>query len=164
MLFYIRARARIFAPKISLDMHFKTLIASVVSIPLTFMVDVMKYIFQDWEFAKWICIAIIIDTVASIVKHWIHKDLNSEEFWGKFAKKIFVYILLMITSNILTNYTVNGHLIGATLWIGEYLCVMMLIREVFSIFENVNGIMPVVSKSILKRLKDFNENGEYIKK
>lgn len=145
-------------------MHFKTLIAGVVSLPLTFMVDVMKYIFQDWEFAGWICIAVIIDTVASMAKHWVHKDLNSEDFWNKFAKKIFVYIILMITSNLLVNYTVNGNIIGTTQWIGEYLCIMMLIREAISIFENVNGIMPVVPSSILKRLKDFNEKGEYIKK
>lgn len=145
-------------------MHVKTILALVAAFPLTVMVDVMKYIYQDWEFAKWICIAVIVDTVASIVKHWIQKDLNSEDFWYKFAKKIFVYILLMITSNMLTNYTVNGHVVGTTQWIGEYLCVTMLIREVFSIFENINGIMPIVSKSVLKHLKDFNENGEYIKK
>lgn len=145
-------------------MHVKTIIALTVAFPLTFMVDIMKYIFQDWEFAKWICLAVLIDTLCSMVKHWIQKDFNSEDFWHGFAKKIFVYIILMITSNLLVNYTVNGNIIGTTQWIGEYLCIMMLIREAISIFENVNGIMPVVPSSILKRLKDFNEKGEYIKK
>lgn len=129
---------------------------------MTVVVNILKYIYQDWEFAKWIAIAIIVDTILGIAKHWIHQDISSEAFWAKFAKKIFVYMMLLITSNVLSNYTVNGHVVGATQWIGEYLCVVMLIREAISIFENVNAIMPMVPAWLLKRLKDFNENGEYI--
>ena len=129
---------------------------------MTVVVNILKYIYQDWEFAKWIAIAIIVDTILGIAKHWIHQDISSEAFWAKFAKKIFVYMMLPITSNVLSNYTVNGHVVGATQWIGEYLCVVMLIREAISIFENVNAIMPMVPAWLLKRLKDFNEKGEYI--
>lgn len=129
---------------------------------MTIVVNILKYIYQDWEFAKWIAIAIIVDTILGIAKHWIHQDISSEAFWAKFAKKIFVYMMLLITSNVLSNYTVNGHVVGATQWIGEYLCVVMLIREAISIFENVNAIIPMVPAWLLKRLKDFNENGEYI--
>lgn len=145
-------------------MHIKTLIALVGALPLTIAVNFLKYVYQDWEFAKWIAVAICIDTLVSLVKHWIHKDISSEEFWSKFAKKIFVYIMLLILSNLLNNYTVNGHLIGPTQWIGEYLCVFMLIRESISILENVNAIVPIVPAWLLKRLKDFNEKGEYVSK
>ena len=142
----------------------KTVIAFFGAFPLTIMVDVMRYIYQDWEFAKWICIAIVIDTLVSVVKHFIAKDFNSEDFWHKFAKKIFIYIVLLIASNMLNNYTVNGHVVGSTQWIGAYLCVFMLLRESVSIFENANAIMPIVPAWLLKRLKDFNDKGEYIKK
>lgn len=145
-------------------LQIKTAIAVIGSVPLTIGVNVMKYVYQDWEFAKWIGIAIAIDTVLSMVKHWIHKDLSSEDFWGKFAKKIFVYIILLILSNLLTNYTVNGHLVGSTQWVGEYLCVYMLVREAISCLENINAIYPIVPARLLKRLKDFNEKGEYIRK
>lgn len=140
----------------------KTIQALVGALPMTIMVNVLKYVYQDWEFAKWIAMAVIIDTLLGIAKHWIHQDISSEAFWAKFAKKIFVYMMLLITSNVLSNYTVNGHVVGATQWIGEYLCVVMLIREAISIFENVNAIMPMVPAWLLKRLKDFNEKGEYI--
>ena len=30
--------------------------------------------------------------------------------------------------------------------------------------ENANAIYPVIPKSIIKRFKDFNDKGEYIKK
>lgn len=144
-------------------MYFKTVFSLVASIPLTVVVNFLSYVYQDWEFAKWIGVAIVIDTVASCVKHWIHKDISSETFWAKFAKKIFVYLILLLLSNVLSNYTVQGHVVGATQWISEYLCVFMIIREAISILENVNAIVPIVPVWVIKRLKDFNEKGEYIK-
>lgn len=145
-------------------MYIKTLFALIGAVPLTIAIDVMSYIYQDWEFAKWIAVAIVIDTAAGIVKHFIHKDISSEEFWRKFSRKIFVYILLLILSNILANYTVQGHVVGSTQWISEYLCVFMLLREAISVLENVNAIAPIVPVWLLKRLKDYNESGEYIKR
>lgn len=144
-------------------MYGKTLIALIGAAPLTAVINVMSYIYRDWEFAKWIAVAIVIDTVASIVKHFVHKDVSSEEFWKKFSRKIFVYIALLILSNTLSNYTVQGHVVGPTQWISEYLCVFMMIREAISILENLNAIIPIVPVWLLKRLKDFNDNGEYIK-
>ncbi len=145
-------------------MHIKTIVALVCSFPVTFGVDLLSYIYRDWEFAKWIFAAVVIDTMVSLVKHWIHKDVSSESFWSKFSKKIFIYIMLLILSNIVSNYTVHGHLVGTTIWLGEYLCVFMMIRETISILENINAIIPMVPKWVLKRLKDFNEKGEYINK
>lgn len=145
-------------------MHIKTLIALISAIPCTIATQIMKYVYQDWEYAKWIGVAILIDTLVSLIKHWIMKDVSSEEFWNKFSKKIFVYIILLILSNLLANYTVNGHLVGSTQWMAEYLCVFMMIREAISILENINAIMPIVPAWLLKRLKDFNDKGEYINK
>ena len=145
-------------------LHFKTVIAMVGSLPLTVGVNLLQYIYQDWEFAKWIGIAIGIDTLLGIIKHIIYKDFSSEDFWSKFAKKIFIYIVLLILSNILINYTVNGHVVGTTQWFGEYLCVAMLLREAISVLENINAIYPVLPPWILKRRKDFNDSGEYVNK
>lgn len=145
-------------------LHFKTVIAMVGSLPLTVGVNLLQYIYQDWEFAKWIGIAIGIDTLLGIIKHIIYKDFSSEDFWSKFAKKIFIYIVLLILSNILINYTVKGHVVGTTQWFGEYLCVAMLLREAISVLENINAIYPVLPPWILKRMKDFNDSGEYVNK
>ena len=141
---------------------FKTLCALVGALPLTIGVNFLNYIYQDWEFARWVAVAVAVDTVAGLVKHWLHKDISSESFWRKFCRKILVYLLLLITSNVLTHYTVQGHTVGATQWVGEYLCVFMLIREGISVLENVNAIVPIVPAWLLRRLKDFNEKGEYV--
>ena len=145
-------------------LHIKTVTALIAAMPLTVGVEIMKYVYQDWEFAKWIAVAVIVDTILGFGKHWLHKEASSEDFWYKFAKKIFVYMLLLITANLLTNYTVQGNVVGTTQWMGTYLCTYMIIREAISVMENANAIIPIFPKSIIKRFKDFNEKGEYIKK
>lgn len=140
----------------------KMLYALVGAFPLTIGVEFLKYVYQDWEFAKWIFVAITIDTIVSLVKHWLMKNISSEEFWHKFAKKIFIYIMLLILSNVLANFTVGGRIVGPTQWVGDYLCVYMIVREAISIVENANAIMPVVPAWLLRRLKDFDEKGKYV--
>lgn len=135
---------------------------SIVSLPLSIVTDFSQYLYQDWEFAKWIAVAIVVDTVLSVWKHLIHKDASSEQFFSKFCKKIVVYILLLILSNVLSNFTVHGSVVGATQWIGTYLCVFMMVREVFSCVENIQAIYPILPASFVRRLKDFNDKGEYI--
>lgn len=137
---------------------------SVVSLPLTIAADLSRYVYQDWEFAKWIGIAVLLDTILGVTKHFVHKDASSDSFFGKFGKKIAIYILLLILSNVLINYKVQGSIVGATQWIGTYLCVFMMVREGFSCIENIQAIYPIFPTSFVKRLKDFNDKGEYIKK
>ena len=136
---------------------------SIVSMPLSIVADFSRYLYQDWEFAKWIGIAVILDTILGVVKHLLHKDASSEFFFSKFGKKIAVYIVLLILSNVLTNYTVQGSIVGTTQWIGTYLCVFMMVREGFSCVENIQAIYPIFPTSFVRRLKDFNDKGEYIK-
>ncbi len=137
---------------------------SIVSLPLSIVVDYSRYLYQDWEFAKWIGVAVILDTILGVVKHLLHKDASSESFFSKFGKKIAVYIVLLVLSNVLTNYTVQGSIVGTTQWIGTYLCVFMMVREGFSCVENIQAIYPIFPTSFVRRLKDFNDKGEYIKK
>lgn len=136
---------------------------SIVSLPLSVVVNVSQFLYQDWEFAVWISVAVIIDTILSVWKHLLHKDASSEAFWSKFSKKIIIYILLLILSNILANFKVNGSVVGATHWIGTYICVFMMVRECFSCVENIQVIYPIFPTSFVRRLKDFNDKGEYIK-
>ena len=137
---------------------------AITSLPLSIVADFSQYLYQDWEFAKWIGIAVILDTILGVVKHLLHKDASSESFFSKFGKKIAVYIVLLILSNVLTNYTVQGSIVGTTQWIGTYLCVFMMVREGFSCVENIQAIYPIFPTSFVRRLKDFNDKGEYIKK
>ena len=137
---------------------------AITSLPLTVVMEGTQYLFQDWEFAKWIAVAIAIDTILGVWKHLIHKDASSESFFSRFTKKIIIYMLLMILSNFASHATVHGNVVSTMQWMGDYLCVFMLVREVFSIIENIQAIYPILPKNFVKRLKDFNDSGEYIGK
>lgn len=139
----------------------RKLLVSVVSVPLSILADVGRYFYQDWEFAKWIGVAVAVDTVLGVWKHLVHKDASSETFFSRFCKKIVIYILLLILANVLSNVTVNGSAVGPTQWIGTYICVFMLVREAFSCVENIQAVYPIFPASFVKRLKDFNDKGEY---
>ena len=135
---------------------------AITSLPLTIVTEGTKYLFQDWEFAKWIAVAITIDTILGVWKHLIHKDASSESFFSRFTRKIVIYIFLMILSNFASHATVGGTVVGPMQWIGTYLCVFMMVREIFSIIENIQAIYPILPKNFVKRMKDFNDSGEYI--
>ena len=135
---------------------------AITSLPLTIVTEGTKYLFQDWEFAKWIAVAIAIDTILGVWKHLIHKDASSESFFSRFTRKIAIYIFLMILSNFASHATVGGTVVGPMQWIGTYLCVFMMVREIFSIIENIQAIYPILPKNFVKRMKDFNDSGEYI--
>lgn len=60
---------------------------SIVSLPLTIVADISHYFYQDWEFAKWIAVAIVVDTFLSLWKHLLHKDASSGCFFESSARK-----------------------------------------------------------------------------
>lgn len=135
---------------------------AITSLPITIVTEGFQYVYQDWEFAKWIAVAITIDTILGVWKHFIHKDASSESFFSRFTRKIVIYIFLMVLSNFASHATVGGTVVGPMQWIGTYLCVFMMVREIFSIIENIQAIYPILPKNFVKRMKDFNDSGEYI--
>ena len=80
---------------------------AITSLPITIVAEGLQYVYQDWEFAKWIAVAVVIDTFLGVWKHLIHKDASSESFFSRFGKKIVIYVLLLMLSNIATNATVE---------------------------------------------------------
>ena len=135
---------------------------AITSLPITIVAEGLQYVYQDWEFAKWIAVAVVIDTFLGVWKHLIHKDASSESFFSRFGKKIVIYVLLLMLSNIATNATVGGTVVGPMQWVGTYICVFMMVREIFSCVENIQAIYPIFPLSFVKRLKDFNDRGEYV--
>ena len=135
---------------------------AITSLPITIVTEGFQYVYQDWEFAKWIAVAITIDTILGVWKHFIHKDASSESFFSRFTRKIVLYIFLMFLINFASHATVGGTVVGPMQWIGTYLCVFMMVREIFSIIENIQAIYPILPKNFVKRMKDFSDSGEYI--
>lgn len=125
---------------------------------------ITKYIFNEWQFLIFLVILMVSDTVLGFTAAWIRSEVSSKGMW-MIARKVFVYFWILITLHVMTYFIIHNedapeHIFT---WVTMPFYTAMILREVISIFENAGKIDPrIVPTSILKRLRKFNENGEYI--
>ena len=123
-----------------------------------------KYVYNDWEFLKYLMILIIIDTIISWFYHLKKKDFSSKGF-GMIFMKILIYSGLLIISHVIGNFTVEGGNVEHYAWFRSVVCNALIIRESISIIENSAKITPtLVPTRVRKYLADFDENGSPKKK
>lgn len=130
-----------------------------VSVPLSGFLDfVAKYIYHDTDYLIWLCVLITLDTVLGVIKHWIKSDISSDGF-GAFGKKILIYSSVLILSNCMMHFTIEGSAPVYTSWFGTFCCSYMMVREALSIVENIEAIKPgFFPLWVIKKLKDFDSD------
>ena len=137
------------------------IVATVFFTPLLAFVN--KYIFNDWEYAVYLGIAMAVDTVLGFCKHYKNKSLSSSAC-GKILYKMISYGSILIIVHILTHFTVDSEQIKFFSWMETIAYAALLVKEGISVMENVGAINPrFVPTVILKRLKDFDETGKFKK-
>ena len=68
---------------------------SLISIPLAPIMELVeKYVFGDWEFAKFLIVLVVIDTMLGFVKHYMLHDISSKAY-GMLAKKLNFYTIII---------------------------------------------------------------------
>ena len=116
------------------------------------------YVFSDWAFLRFLAVLVILDTLLGFIKHYRSHDVSSRAF-GAIANKLLVYTTVMILSNVVSHYSINGVEQTYLQWFGTFCCTALIIREVLSIIENVEAIYPgFFPKWIIRRLKDFDSD------
>ena len=132
---------------------------SLISIPLAPIMELVeKYVFGDWEFAKFLIVLVVIDTMLGFVKHYMLHDISSKAY-GMIAKKLIVYSVVMIVGHVLASFAVNGQSVESFVWFRYFSCSALLVREGISILENSNTIYPgLIPKAIIRRLADFDSD------
>lgn len=128
-----------------------------VAIPISPLTDwIEKYLWNDWEFLNWLVIFIIIDTVTSIWYHFKKRDLSSNGF-ARLPIKLIVYSILLICANIMCNFKIQGSAQEQYTLFRTVVCNALMIRELFSIFENLTKMYPeYVSPKIRKFMEKYN--------
>jgi toxin secretion/phage lysis holin len=131
-----------------------------IAFPLNGLLNGMAtYIFDDWEFVKWLVVLIVVDTILGLLKHWYAHDISSKGY-GMVIKKLIVYSSVMILAHVLSNFKVGGEQVTALQWFGTFGCTILMVREGLSIIENIEAILPgFFPASIIKRFKDFADKG-----
>lgn len=103
---------------------------------------------------------IFLDSVTGFWAAYRKSEVSSKG-WAKFIDKLIVYFVLVGVTWWIMRLSKNI-LIGV-LWTDDVILIALIFRELTSIIENLGKINPdLVPSWILKKLKQFNENGEYI--
>ncbi len=121
-----------------------------------------KYFFNDWEFLIFLFIMIGLDTVLGFLKHYKRGTVSSKA-WGKIISKIISYGGLLIVGHILAVFTVQGDNITSFNWIRTFVYTSLMVKEGISIIENIGAInQSFIPKWLLKKLKEFDEQGKFL--
>ena len=130
-----------------------------------FIQFVNKFLWSDWEFIGWMALLITIDTITGTWYAIRMGNFNSNAMKATLSKIVY-YGISLIVIHIMSHSTVRGQENSIMAFIMPYIDSTMyayfMLREVVSIGENMGklgfNIFPVW---VMKRLKDFNENGKY---
>ena len=125
--------------------------------PLTPLLEVIeKYVFGDWEFVKFLVVAMALDTVLGFVKHWIRKDISSKA-WGMISRKVVIYAAVLILAHIMCNFKIGNRVVESFIWFRYFACSALMVREAISIIENIEDISPGFCPTwVIKKLSGFN--------
>lgn len=119
-----------------------------------------QYIFNDWKFLPFLVVVMIVNTITGIWKSWKLHTFSIFEMIP-FAK-IIIYALFMVIVHGLTYFSENDWVMTAFSWVQQTCYAALIVRESVSTVENFGIISPgLIPKWILKRLKDFDDNGSF---
>lgn len=119
------------------------------------------YVFNDWEFLAFLCLLIVLDTVTGVWKSIKYHRISSSAF-GRLFEKIVVYGIALIVIHALTTFPKSDTAKAVFGWVEHLGYAAFMVREGISIFENLGAIRPqLIPPFILKRLRNFNETGQF---
>ncbi len=117
---------------------------------------VNKYIFDDWEFLKFLFVICSVDTCLGVLKAIKQKQVSSKGF-GMVFNKLITYSAALICTHVLVHFTVEHKSYIVFSWMDSVIYSAIIVREALSIFENISYLQPgVFSASILKYLHQFD--------
>lgn len=119
-----------------------------------------KYLFADWQFVIFLLILVSIDTLLGLAIAWHENNLDAADF-GAVFKKVILYLVLLILTHVLVHFTIDGHANTIFGWFNSAAYSAIMVRESLSILANLGKLYPgLVPTSIIKRLKQFDEDGQ----
>jgi len=97
---------------------------------------------------------VLLDTITGFWKHLKLRRLSSEG-WGKFIVKVIIYwMFIKLVDKIIV--------VDMLKFVGDLMLSGLIIREAISVIENMGVIYPgIIPPFILKKLKDFDDDGEF---
>lgn len=115
-----------------------------------------KYVFDDWEFVKFLVVLCMVDTAMGFVKAIKTKKVSSRGFSMVFYK-IIVYASALVSTHVLVHFSIEHKVNAVFGWFDSVVFSAIVVREAISIFENISIILPgAFPTTILKYLSQFD--------
>lgn len=108
--------------------------------PIIMLVE--KYIFNDWQFLKYLTIVMILDILTALLRVYLKEgsDHITSRGMRQTVVKTVQYFVFLITIHLLTNIHVQGERITIYDWILDVAYTFLIVIEVRSIWENLMGM------------------------
>jgi toxin secretion/phage lysis holin len=123
-----------------------------------------KYIFQDWGFAKYLIVPIILDTILGARRAVKQKKFTWKRF-DKILDKLVSYISILILVHVMTSFTVDDKTINVFNWMRVAVFSGLIAKEGYSIIKNIAAVdRGYVPSWLIKKLEDFDKTGKFFEK
>lgn len=131
---------------------------AIVASPFFYLLE--TYFFNDWEFLKFLLVAILVDSIWGFGLAWKSRTVSLEGF-QKSGKKLAEYGTLLVLGHILLNARSGGEPMTVLSYFTTTIHGYLLVRESISILEKIAQISPkLVPDWILERLKVYRDSGK----
>jgi toxin secretion/phage lysis holin len=139
---------------------FNLILYSMALTPIIAFIE--TYLFQDWQFLKFLLILIVLDTVLGLINSWKKRQVSSYGF-GKLITKLVLYLFFLVLIHVLCHFTVAGAQTHLFDWLNTLACSAIMLRESISILENLALInKKIIPTWVLDRLKKVEDNSKEI--
>lgn len=137
--------------------YFDAIKLAIASSPIVFIVE--TYFFDDWEFLKYLIVAMLIDWMWGFALAWKTATISQEGF-RKFGKKLAEYATLLILGHVMLRARSGGDPMTIFSYLTTTMHGYLLVREAISILEKIARVSPnLVPKWLLDKLKVYRDTG-----
>lgn len=103
---------------------------------------ITKYIFSDFNFLKYLVIAVVIDLITGIAKAWTKKEAVTSKGLRSTIIKFIQYGSFLVITHVLSSFEINGEQVNSMQWISKLAYEFIMLIEVKSVYENIVAINP----------------------
>lgn len=137
-----------------------TLIGGLITAPIVELFE--KYVFNDWQFAIYLSILIVVDTFLGVWKSWKMRNISSTGFARLFTK-VIIYFFFLVVTHVATHFQ-DGVANEIFAWFDTIAYSAIVVREIISIIEKMGAISPnLIPKWLLAKLQQFDNTGKFKK-
>lgn len=107
----------------------------------TITMFIQKYLFSDFDYLKYLCIAILLDTFLALIYHARNGSISSSGI-DKFTVKIIAYASALILMHLLESFTIKGVHYEIQDFPSHVMYGIFFYRELVSIAEKIEAVRP----------------------